>query len=148
MDINFQDLEAETIHVCIAWALLNIWVVYFFFFITCTSSGLFFLSYLFYGLFLCTSVRGLVKRDTHYYLATWCVAGWVWCERNHWIVELFLFEIDILGVSRGVRVIDHMLKWLCSLFITLLYLSLSLSFLPFIFLFPSIRFGCFLGAPG
>jgi hypothetical protein len=41
-------------------------------------------------------------------------------------VELFLFEIDILGVSRGVRVIDHMLKWLCSLFITLLYLSLSL----------------------
>lgn len=45
---------------------------------------------------------GLMTRDTYCFLATGAVAGWVWLRAKLWDAELFsLFEIDILGVSRG-----------------------------------------------
>jgi hypothetical protein len=50
MDIIFKDLEAETIHVCIAWALLNIFGLLFI--ASCHLLRLFFFSLsLFNGLF-------------------------------------------------------------------------------------------------
>jgi hypothetical protein len=104
-----------------------------FFFITCTSSGLFFS--LLSLLRIVSLYIGSGLGETRYsLLPCHLVCGWLGLVRAKPLAcGVVSFEIDILGVSRGVRVIDHMLKWLCSLFITLLYLSLPSFHLYFSF---------------
>lgn len=94
MDFTFvfiKDLEAETIHVCIAWALLKL-------------SGMCFLFYLFVFIYWAFLVHRFIRRgmgDTRYSLLP--CHGDMWlvgfgCERNHGMRSCSLFEIDILGV--------------------------------------------------
>lgn len=71
----FKDLEAETIHVCIAWALLKYLGLFFFVFI----AGL----HISFYLGSCISVWGWLIRDTHCFLP---VAGW---DAKPWDAELF-----------------------------------------------------------
>jgi hypothetical protein len=71
MDIIFKDLEAETIHVCIAWALLNILGCYF-----CwlpSPSIFFFIFSSFTDCFLCTSDSGIGEQRASLPL----VCGWL-----------------------------------------------------------------------
>lgn len=102
--VFIKDLEAETIHVCIAWALLKLSGMCFFF-IVC-------LCVFFYWAFL---VHRFIRRgmgDTRYSLLPCHGDKWLvgfGCERNHGMRSCSLFEIDILGVcflwnlSRGNR---------------------------------------------
>jgi hypothetical protein len=75
MDIIFKDLEAETIHVCIAWALLNI-LGFFLYCVFCHLLRLFFFvlfSYHFTDCFLCTSDSGIGEQRASRPL----VCGWL-----------------------------------------------------------------------
>jgi hypothetical protein len=99
MDIIFKDLEAETIHVCIAWALLNILGCYF---CWLPSPSIFFLS--FHLLRIVFSVHRIQELVNNAPLCHWYVAGWVWLRAKPWDAELFLFEIDILGGLSRMRV--------------------------------------------
>ena len=103
MDINFQDLEAETIHVCIAWALLNIWVVLF---------CLFYYLHFFWSIFPLLSLLWIVSLyigsglgETRYSLLTlppgvWLVGSGASETIGLW--SCFCFEIDILGGALAV----------------------------------------------
>jgi hypothetical protein len=73
MDIVFKDLEAETIHVCIAWALLNIFGLLFI--ASCPLLRLFFSSLfpLLTDCFLCTSDSGIGEQRASLPL----VCGWL-----------------------------------------------------------------------
>lgn len=98
MDIIFKDLEAETIHVCIAWALLNILGCYF---CWLPSPSIFFSFHLLRIVFSVHRIQELVNNAP---LCHWYVAGWVWLRAKPWDAELFLFEIYILGGLSPMRV--------------------------------------------
>jgi hypothetical protein len=72
MDIIFKDLEAETIHVCIAWALLNIFGLLFLLRLV-TFSVYYFSFPLFTDCFLCTSDSGIGEQRASLPL----VCGWL-----------------------------------------------------------------------
>lgn len=78
MDIIFKDLEAETIHVCIAWALLNI--------LGCFLLLCYLL--LFSSFTDCFSVHGIwgLVNNTSLLL----VCGWLGMVAKPWDAELFL----------------------------------------------------------
>lgn len=104
MDIIFKDLEAETIHVCIAWALLNI-------------LGCFLLlCYLLSSFTDCFSVHGIWGLVNNTSLPLVC--GWLGLVAKPWDAELFLFELDILGGLSRCASLDHyalkMLSFLLS----------------------------------
>lgn len=93
MDIIFKDLEAETIHVCIAWALLNI-------------LGCFLLlCYLLSPFTDCFSVHGIWGLVNNTSLPLVC--GWLGLVAKPWDAELFLFELDILGGLSRCASLDH-----------------------------------------
>lgn len=102
MDIIFKDLEAETIHVCIAWALLNI-------------LGCFLLlCYLLSSFTDCFCVHGIWGLVNNTSLPLVC--GWLGLVAKPWDAELFLFELDILGgLSRCASLDHYALKMLSSL---------------------------------
>jgi hypothetical protein len=91
MDIIFKDLEAETIHVCIAWALLNIF-------------GLFFIALLpsTFLIFYCFSVHGIWGLVNNASLPLVC--GWLGLVAKPWDGSCFCLKSISLGVSRGLRV--------------------------------------------
>jgi hypothetical protein len=72
MDIIFKDLEAETIHVCIAWALLNIFGLLLLRLVT-FSVYFFTLFPLLTDCFLCTSDSGIGEQRASLPL----VCGWL-----------------------------------------------------------------------
>lgn len=110
MDIIFKDLEAETIHVCIAWALLNI--------LGCFLLLCYLL--LFSSFTDCFSVHGIWGLVNNASLPLVC--GRLGLVAKPLDAELFLFEIDILGgLSRCASLDRYALK--------------MLSFLPFFHLF-------------
>lgn len=104
MDIIFKDLEAETIHVCIAWALLNILGC---FLLLCYSL-------LFSSFTDCFSVHGIWGLVNNASLPLVC--GRLGLVAKPLDAELFLFEIDILGgLSRCASLDRYALKMLSLL---------------------------------
>jgi hypothetical protein len=93
MDIIFKDLEAETIHVCIAWHCWISWVVFYF------------VTFYFAHLLRIVSVHGIWGLVNNASLPLVC--GWLGLVAKPWDVELFLFEIDILGGLSRCASLDH-----------------------------------------
>ena len=140
MDIIFKDLEAETIHVCIAWALLNILGCFLLRLVTFTVYFLFSIP-LFTDCF--SLYIGFGDWWTTRYLATgtWLVG--LGCERNHGMRSCFCLKSISLGVSRVCEFRPFMhLKWLFSL--STYYLPLSpfylFSFSSLLFIFIALIF--------
>ena len=113
MDIIFKDLEAETIHVCIAWHCWISWVVFY-----C------FVTFYFAHLLRIVSVHGIGGLVNNASLPLVC--GWLGLVAKPWDAELFLFEIDILGgLSRSASLDHYALKMLSFSFILFSWFCIS-----------------------
>lgn len=92
----FKDLEAETINVCIAWALLKylgcafllLFIVCLFLSAACAPRISCFALWDFLSLYIDFMMGRWVIRDTHLLPCHGDVAGWVWLRAKPWDAEL------------------------------------------------------------